>query len=215
VTKLASPAPGRGYTPEQRDQAIRLAAEIGRSRAAKQLGIGYLTLRRWTDPEFLDKERAEKKDRRRAPCIQCGRITNIHGRKYPELGLLCHPCLSTRLADQRRGWTAEEMTVMYNDERMSTNEIAAMTGLSQSGVYAVLRRHGVQMRTVHEGIALHPGGPQEHGKVDPEEIRQLSLAGMSVTKIATEVACSRGTVLYHLDRMGLRLAKPRPSRGMA
>ena len=54
MTKLASPAPGKGYTPEQRDQAIRLAAEIGRSRAAKQLGIGYLTLRRWTDPEFLN-----------------------------------------------------------------------------------------------------------------------------------------------------------------
>ena len=203
MTKLASPAPGKGYTPEQRDQAIRLAAEIGRSRAAKQLGIGYLTLRRWTDPEFLNAERVEKKARRRAPCVRCGRITNIHGRKHPELGLLCRPCLATRLADQRRGWTAEEMKAMYTEQLMSTNEISAMTGLSQSGVHAILIRHGVQMRTVQDAIALHPGGPREHGKVDREEIRQLYLAGASTTKIATEVACSRGTVLYHLTKLGL------------
>ena len=203
MTKLSSPAPGKGYTPEQRDQAIRLAAEIGRSKAAKQLGIGYLTLRRWTDPEFLSAERAEKKVRRRAPCIQCGRITNIYGRKHPELGLLCHPCLITTLADQRRGWTAQEMTAMYNDEQMSTNEIAAITGLAQSGVHAILVRHGVQMRTVKDAIALHPGGQREHGKVDPEEIRQLYLAGISTTKIAAEVACSRGTVQYHLAKFGL------------
>lgn len=201
--RLSPPLPGRAYTPAQRDQAIRLAAEIGRSKAAKQLGIGYLTLRRWTDPQFLDQERAEKKARRRAPCIKCGRITNIYGRKHPELGLLCHPCLTTTLADQRRGWTADEMIAMYNDEQMSTNEIAAITGRSQSGVHAILQRHGVQMRSVQDAIALHPGGQREHGKVSPEEIRQLYLAGTSITKIATEVACSRGTVQYHLTKLGL------------
>ena len=39
----------------------------------------------------------------------------IYGRKHPEHGLLCHPCLTTALADQRRRWTAHEMTVMYSN----------------------------------------------------------------------------------------------------
>jgi hypothetical protein len=147
--------------------------------------------------------RAEKKARRRGPGVRCGRITNVYGRKQPELGLLCQPCLITTLADQRRGWTADEMIVMYRDEQMSTNEIAAITGLSQSGVHAIVVRRGVQMRSVQDAIALHSGGQREHGKVDREEIGQLYPAGTSITKIATEVACSRGTVQYHLTKLGL------------
>jgi ribosomal protein S14 len=197
------PAPGKGYTQEQREHAITLAAEIGRSRAANRLGIGYLTLRRWTDAAFVEAEREEKHQTRRAPCEQCGRLTNVYGRKHLEFGLLCRSCLATRLADQKRGWSSDELVDMYQHQLMSTNEIAAMTGATQSGVDALLRRNGVTLRSIQEAIRLHPGGQREHGKVDPNEIKQLYLAGMSRVRIAAEVACSVGNVDYHLTKLGL------------
>ena len=93
--------------------------------------------------------RAIQRPRARVPTLLLTarpRTASIYGRKQPELGLHCHTCLTPALADQRRRWTAHEMTVMYSDEQMSTNEIAAITGLSQSGVHAILLRRDVQMQ---------------------------------------------------------------------
>jgi DNA-binding CsgD family transcriptional regulator len=203
--KLVAPPPGAAYTEEQRAQAIERAREIGPYRAAKELGLGPNTIRRWIDPGFLEQERDGKRRRRRlVPCIRCGTPTNPRGRKHPEFGSLCRRCLAGAIADRRRGVTVEEMERMYLDDRMSTNEIAALTGLSQTAVHGALTRYGTPMRPLREAIALHPGGQREHGKVDPNEIQRLYVAGMSTTKIAAEVACSTATVLYHLDRMGLR-----------
>jgi transposase-like protein len=198
------PSAGKTYPPDVREKALRLASEVGAHQAAKQLGIAYNTIRRWRDPGFRASEALINHRRRRAPCQQCARQTNIHGRRHPEQGLLCRSCLATRLADQRRGWTADQLAEMYRDQLMSTNEISAISGLTQSGVHALLKRHGVHFRTVHEAIKLHPGGQQEHGKADPSEIRDLYLSGLSIPKIATEIACSAGTVHYHLDKLGLR-----------
>jgi transposase len=201
--RFPPPPPGGAYTPEQRDQALRLAEEVGPWRAAKQLGIGYLTVRRWIDPEYREQERRGDRRRRRAPCERCNRPTNVYGRQHPEFGLLCRSCLATALADQRRGWTTDELVDMYESQLMSTTEIASMTGSTQSAVYAVLARRGVAFRSGADAVKLHPGGQPEHGKVDPEEIRELYEHGLSVTRIASEIACSTSAVLYHLKKLGL------------
>jgi hypothetical protein len=201
--RLTPPPPGGAYTPDQRARAIQRGKEVGPWRAAKELGIGYLSLRRWINPEYREQERRGERRRRRAPCEQCDRPTNVYGRKHPEFGLLCRSCLATALADQRRGWTTDELVDMYLTRKMSTTEIAAMTGSTQSAVYALLARRGVAFRSGADAVKLHPGGQPEHGKVDPEEVRRLHAGGMSVTRIASEIACSTSAVSYHLRKLDL------------
>jgi hypothetical protein len=201
--KLTPPKRGHAYTPEQRARAVQRAEQVGPWRAAKELGIGYLSVRRWMSPDYREQERLGERQRRRAACERCGRLANVYGRKHPEFGLLCRGCLATALADQRRGWTTDELVDMYENRQMSTTEVAAMTGSTQSAVYALLARRGVQFRSGAESVKLHPGGQPEHGKVDPEEIRELYRSGVSVTRIASEVACSTSAVLYHLKKLGL------------
>lgn len=200
------------YTTAERERAIGLAAEIGAYKASKQLGVGYNTLRRWIDPEFRDQQYAEARARKRQPCERCGHQANRYSRKHPEVGLLCRSCLATALADQRRGYTVADLARMYQDEAMSTTEIAAQTGQTQSAVYALLRRHGVMLRTRQRGIQLRPGGAPEHGKIDPNEIQELLLSGMSVPKIAAEIACSTSTVKYHLRLLSRPTDETTPRR---
>ncbi len=188
------------YNTAERQRAIRLAAEIGAHKASKQLGIGYNTLRRWIDPEFREQQYAEGRARKRQPCERCGHPANVHSRKHLQLGLLCRGCLATALADQRRGYTVADIARMYQDEGMSTNEIAAVTGQTQSGIHALLTRHGVATRTRQQGVALRPGGSPEHGKIDPREARRLAQQGMPPTKIASTLACSVSAVMYHLQQ---------------
>jgi hypothetical protein len=188
------------YTMAERQRAIGLAAEIGAHQASKQLGVGYNTLRRWIDPEFREQQYAEGRARKRQPCERCGHQTNLYSRKHPELGLLCRSCLATALADRRRGYTVADLARMYQDEGMSTNEIAAVTGQTQSGIHALLRRHGVTTRTRQQGIALRPGGSPEHDKIDPREARHLARQGMPPTKRASTLACSVSTVMHHLQQ---------------
>lgn len=186
------------YSAEQRREATRLAGEIGAYKAAQQLGIGYTTLRRWTEPAFCFADLAANRARKRRPCERCGETANFYSRRQAHLGLLCRSCLATALADRRRGYTVADLVQMYCVAELSTNEIAAQTGQSQSAIYGLLRRHGVRMRTRRQGVALRPGGAPEHGKVDPTEIEELFLSGMAIPKIASEVACSTSTVKHHL-----------------
>jgi len=43
----ADASPQRTYTPEQREEALRLIAEVGPAEAARQLGLKSGTLRSW------------------------------------------------------------------------------------------------------------------------------------------------------------------------
>lgn len=195
------------YDDKFKAEAVELAQQIGAYQAAKRLGVGYNTLRRWVDPAFRESEYAAQRTRKRVPCENfevCGNMTNVYSRKHPQYGMLCRSCLATAMADAERGFTPESMRKMHWEENMSTSEIAAVTGQSQSAVHALMSRHGIPIRSRAEGIALRPGGMPEHGKVDIEELKRLEKQGLSIPKIAAELAVSPSTVQYHLDKLGLR-----------
>jgi hypothetical protein len=195
------PAAVGRYSEAWRAEAVRLANEVGTYQAAKRLGIGYNTLRRWADPEFREGEYLAGRSHKRKPCEECGKLTNVYGRKHPEYGLVCRSCLATAMADDKRGYRAKDIQRMYLVDLMSTTEIAAQTGTAQSAIAALLVRNGVTLRDRRHGQALRPGGKPEQGKVDPDEITRLIAQGMPVTKIAVELACSVPTVKYHLSRL--------------
>ena len=112
---------------------------------------------------------------------------------------MCRSCATTARADAARGYTVEELARRYANGQ-STSELAALTQHSQAGIYDLLKRHGVEMRTRRQGAAIRKGGTPTHGKIAPEAIIALRHGGMSVTRIAADLSVSVSTVRHHLKK---------------
>ena len=54
----------------------------------------------------------------------------------------CRSCATIVAADEKRGIAVEELARLYIEEQQSTTQLAALTGRSQGGVVALLKRHG-------------------------------------------------------------------------
>ncbi len=112
-------------------------------------------------------------------------------------------------------YTVHELAALYTDAGLSTTQLAALTGRAQSGISALLRRHGVQMRSVREGVALRRGGSAMHGRVPPTIIVNLLDRGMSITGIAATLGVSASTVQWHRDHPpGPPRPRPAPMAGI-
>jgi DNA-binding CsgD family transcriptional regulator len=187
------------YTQQHREEAIKLAKEVGPYKASQSLGIGLNTIKRWMDPERTKRENEANASRRRVPCDICGKPTSKYGRRHPELGLLCHEHVMELLADEERGYAVDELAKMRSDG-LSTNEIAHEAGMTQSAVHALLTRHGVPTRTREEAAEIRGPGASHRGKLDPEEVFRLRDEGMSQPKIAAKLGVSVSSIQYHLKR---------------
>lgn len=161
------------YNKQLFEQAVARAREVGADQAADELGIdrGHMTGWMWLA-------------RRRE--AEAAKNAGVPKKQRQALG-------------GRRRYTVDELARLYKEGR-STSELAALTGRSQSGVYALLRRYGVTMRSRKEAVKLRKGGTPTHGKVDPQAIYDLKDAGNSTTKIAAMLSISTSTVAYHLKR---------------
>ena len=162
-------------------RAVARARAVGVDQASEELGIDRGHLVGWM---WLAKRRA-------AEARKAGATKN------PRRG-----------AAERGRYTVEELSRLY-EQGKSTSELASLTGRSQSGVYALLRRHGVTMRSRKEAVKLRKGGTPTHGRIDRQAIYDLKDAGNSTTKIAAMIGVSVSTVAYHLKRRPS--APPRPA----
>jgi DNA-binding XRE family transcriptional regulator/DNA-binding CsgD family transcriptional regulator len=155
------------------DRTVALARAVGVDQAAEETGIERTRIIGWV---WLAKRRATMAAK------------SSESKK---------PRASRKGRDQRH--PVEELAQLYKDG-MSTSQLAALTGRSQSGIYSLLRRHGVKMRTRKQAVRLRKGGTPTHGRIKREAIYHLADAGYSQTKIAATLSISNSTVQYHMRR---------------
>ncbi len=181
-------------------EVIARVAIVGAYRASVEYDIAYHTARRWHDHAHATNP-ATGTPKAAATCRSCGApLTRRTPSKTDTPATLCRSCATTARADAARGYSVEELARRYTEEGQSTNELAALTGHSQAGIYDLLKRHGVPMRSRRQGTAIRKGGTPTHGKIAPEAIIILRKSGLSVTRIAADLSISVSTVKHHLNR---------------
>ena len=190
----------RRYSDSFVTEVIARVAIVGAYRASVEYGVAYQTARRWHDHAHTTNPTTGT-PKNTATCRSCrAPLTRRTPPKTDTPATLCQSCATTARADAARGHSVQELARRYTEEGQSTNELAALTGHSQAGIYDLLKRHGVPMRSRRQGTAIRKGGTPTHGKIAPEAIIILRKSGLSITRIAADLSISVSTVKHHLNR---------------
>lgn len=103
----------RPHPPRKRAEALRLREQegLGYNRIGQRLGISPTTVRRWVNPEYDAKQKADTRRRKREKyggiCVDCGARTAYTGRK-PRGATRCLSCHRQYQLDHRL-WTREKV----------------------------------------------------------------------------------------------------------
>ena len=109
-----------------------------------------------------------------------------------------------RISTQQRSKDMEallaEAIALYEDHAMPVTAIQAKLGLSQTGLYRLLRRGGFQPNAHRSG-----GGQRALTEEQDLEVAEAYQQGFSMEQLATTYDVQRGTIKHALRRQGVTL----------